>query len=185
MTRSIAYIPQQVRLPSTPATPDAGFSRLYQKQDGDWYQLDNTGLERFVFSPNFVFFTNDAIGSQTTTTFVDHINENTPVLPAGTYELLTSFAWNYDGTTTDFLARLLIDGVSVDANTTEIIRQEAKDNVGTFGITGTDQKMPFMRVDYVVFATAAARNIQLSFASSQNGVRASMWSSRVSLKRVQ
>jgi hypothetical protein len=180
-----AFIPQQVHVPSKPSAPEAGYSKLYRKTDGDWYALAVDDIERFAFSTNFVVLASPAVETVTTTAFTNKIDSPTGDLPAGVYEVITSFMFNSDSTAQDIIARLLIDGVSVDPNSNEILRREGVEVAGAFGATGTDQKLSYTRIDYVTFGAAGSRLIQLGFATSQAGIAASMWSAKVSLKRVQ
>lgn len=41
----IQHIPQRKNVSSTPSTPDAGFGKIYQKTDLEWYGLDENGNE--------------------------------------------------------------------------------------------------------------------------------------------
>lgn len=41
----INYIPSQIILSNPPASPPAGYTKLYKKDDGLWYELNSLGAE--------------------------------------------------------------------------------------------------------------------------------------------
>lgn len=45
MSNKINNVPQHKTLPSTPATPDSGYAKIYTKSDKLWYGLDDAGVE--------------------------------------------------------------------------------------------------------------------------------------------
>jgi hypothetical protein len=49
------YISEQAQI-STPSNPDENFTKLYQKSDGFWYDLDNVGNEVRIF-PAYTYTT--------------------------------------------------------------------------------------------------------------------------------
>ena len=185
--KSLAYIPQQPLLVATPVNPDTGFAKLYAKDDGDWYLLDPAGNERFVFSPHVLLYQDLAVSSTTSAALQDKINQTSPVLPAGTYQIATSYGWNYNSGTADFIAGLLVDGTPVEQNFPAFHRQEPQDTAGG-GLdsagTGTDQAHGFSRLDYLVFPAATTHNFRLQWASSVAGQLASIWNASVMVKRV-
>ena len=181
--RSVTYIPEQAII-ATPASPQAGYSKLYQKPADDWYVLDDAGAEKFAFSTNFELFQSAGVSSTTLNTFQDKISGTTGVLPAGLYEVATSYSWNFNSVTNDFVAQLLVDGTSVESSAFDMHRQEPQDSAGGVAGTGTDQAHGFSRVDYLSLA-AGTHTVVLQYMSAQAGISASIWSAKVSLKRVQ
>ena len=181
----ITYVPQQTDLASTPSTPDTGFSRLYRKSDGDWYELDDAGNESFVFSANAAILTSSGVSTQATTAFVNKINGSTPNLPAGLYRCEVSYGWNCDNGAQDFISDLLVDGTAVELNFPAYHRQEPQDTAGAVGAsagTGTDQAHSFTRVDFLTLA-AGVHTVQLRWRCSAASTTA-IWSAKVYLKRV-
>lgn len=59
MTKKVLHIPQHSQVSSTPATPSAGFSKIYPKSDKEWYWLDDAGNEnpfKFpIYSQNILY----------------------------------------------------------------------------------------------------------------------------------
>lgn len=106
MGAKISYIREQVVLPGTPATPDSGYVKLYQKADLYWYDLDSAGVERCLTKT--VGVTNESqVGDFTAGTndivFVDPVavlNTLSLTLPTSPLDL-TTFRFHFGGTLTD------------------------------------------------------------------------------------
>jgi len=48
MTKKIVNIPEHRQVSSTPNTPNAGYQKIYAKSDGNWYGLDDLGVETLL-----------------------------------------------------------------------------------------------------------------------------------------
>jgi hypothetical protein len=173
----IAYIPEQAKLPASPATPSPGYSKLYQKNDGDWYSLGDDGIEFFAFSPRFYLLQSLALSTTTSTAFQIKASGITPVLAAGTYEIKTTYGWSYSQITSNFFSRVLLDGISLEANVANFHAQEPQDAAAT-------QAHSFTRIDYRTFATTAAHSLQLEYRSGVAGQTSRIWNASISMKRV-
>ncbi|MEO0331813.1 MAG: hypothetical protein AAF223_09025 [Bacteroidota bacterium] len=87
----IAYIPSQVVIASVPSTPTAGYVKLYQKTDGNWYQLDDAGDETRIipFAQCFqALKTTSEPGSANT--WVDVQNWDAPTITESIYSFDTT-----------------------------------------------------------------------------------------------
>jgi hypothetical protein len=116
-----------------------------------------------------IFVANDGAVSTTTSNNFQNKLSLAETFPAGDYLLLVSYGWNLDSVGVDFEARVMLDGTQMG----EPHVQEPKDNAGTFGATGTDQRHYVSRMFNV--SLDGAQQIDLDWRSSSAGVEASMW----------
>ncbi len=153
----------------------------YQLQsDGiNWHQVNSgTAANSSVYGSNFNLFQSAAQTSTTSTTLQTKINQTTTSLPVGKYELTVSYLWNFASTGRDFISDFTFGGSSVTSTAGNTIhRQEPKD-------AGADQSFSFSKKFYVDVITAGAKNVLLSYRSS-NGSTARIWNATVKVIRVQ
>ena len=124
------------------------------------------------------------VSINSTTTMQDKINATTASLSAGTYKITTSFSYNMDSVTQDWVGDCLIDGASLETSAFDFARFECKDRAGNTESTGSNQAYAFTRVDYATFGTAATHTIQLQWRSDDAGTNASIWSASVLLEKL-
>ncbi len=125
-----------------------------------------------VFGTEFGFFQSIPVASTTSDTFQTKLSGATASLPAGLYRIAVSYGWNLDSTTTDFEARLLLDGISGMTH-----RQEPSDS-------GTDQQRYVARVLYLNLS-AGTHTLNLEYRATQAGDTASIWDAVIEYWRVQ
>lgn len=146
------------------ASSEAGMV-LKVDDNGDWV----AAYRKIISSP--------ALQINTSTVLTNKINETINLNRTGKYRVTVNFGFSVDLTTGDFVSRMLLDGSPLSAlPVNEITRIEPKDSTGDDGDgRGTDQKST-ASISYLVDITAAgAKTINVQFATSQNGVEASMW----------
>lgn len=147
-----------------------------------WFKCAETGLQ-FEFNMQtgdsgnlaLVYFASDnAVSTTTSTTFQSKLILN-DVFTAGTYAIDVAYGFNHDDTSQDFEAQFLLDGVPFGQNHT----MEMQDAAGTFGSTGTNQKIIANRRLIVPGITAGSHNIEVQYRTSQNGAESSMWDTSI------
>lgn len=126
-------------------------------------------------------WTSPAVSTTTLTAYQTKIT-GTQVLNGGTYRVTVSFGYNSDSTTVDFIARFLINGALAHTGT-ELLRREATEVAGVFLTTGNDQQLGFTRIFHVTLPQGI-NTFLLQWATSGNGVPASIWDALVSVERV-
>lgn len=104
-------------------------------------------------------------------------------LPAGNYLLTVSYMWNKDGTTEDFIGRILLDGTTVLMTH----REEPQDSFGAGDAdapsgSGSNQRLPFHQ-QRVIPLTAGTHIFQLEFATGAAGDEASIIEGNITLWR--
>lgn len=120
-----------------------------------------------------------------TTTAID---EDTPLLLVGKYELRVSYGWNHDSTSNDFQSRLTFDGVLLgDALGQGFVhKQEPADSGGGGGGgTGTNQMHGWSQTFIVDVAVAGVKTVLLEFNSQDAGVESSIWNKSYVLYRIE
>lgn len=100
-------------------------------------------------------------------------------LSQGTYELLVSYGWNADSTSSDFLAFVHQNGVQLG----QTHQQEPKDAGGSFLSTGTNQKLYTTRA-FSLDLPAGIYTWTLSFGPEKAGNEASMWDALMRVRKV-
>ena len=136
-------------------------------------------------SADGILATSPSVLTTTNGVFQDKINV-TDTIAGGNYKLTISYGYNYNSQTSDFVSRVLIDGVVAHTGD-ELHRQEPKDSAGTgsgdLSGTGTNQAFSFTRVLVPISLTAGSHNIQLQVASG-GGSAASIWDAVILLERI-
>jgi len=90
-----------------------------------------------------------------------------------------TYMWNYNTTTSDFHARILVNGSEYLYH-----QQEPKDSAGGFGATGTNQKTPASGFDYFTATSTGPATVEIQYRSTSSGVAASIWECRIEQWRV-
>jgi hypothetical protein len=99
-------------------------------------------------------------------------------LPSGTYRIGIAYGWNHDGATNDFEARFRLNGTDMG----EIHLQEPQDTAGTFGSTGTNQRMYVNRVFYQTIS--GVNIITLDYRTNSSVDESSIWDAVIEMWRV-
>lgn len=153
-----------------------------QLSDGTHWIYDGSGWHQYprpIFGDGFSFVNEWEITTNNTTTWESKALLEFPMIAGHTVRWGWTYMWNYDATTRDFLAKILVNGVEYFLH-----QQEPKDTGGGFGSTGTDQKHPASGFDYFTATATGNTTIEIQYRSSLNGTRASIWECRLEQWRV-
>lgn len=170
------------RRASEPDTPAAGRTKIWV-DDGDGkpkYTNDAGVTSPFggLYGQNFQATLEDADATNNTTSFVTYDDLSYTVDTVSgfvIYEVNINFVWGYSAPSTDFRARLLVNGVQIG----EEFRQEPKDG-------GVDQRQ-YMSLTVPVFGFqlgTVTGTIEFQFAASNAGPEARMFYNYMTIKRV-
>ena len=131
------------------------------------------------------------VSVSTSSTFATKVLLNTASIPAGTYKISWSYGWSYNAGTTDFEARVVLDGVQATVDDYLMLHaQEPQDTAGTglgrYSTTGTDQAQRAAGFYYKTFGVAAAHAIKLDWRTTTLGLgsEASIWDAFIEIVRV-
>jgi len=131
---------------------------------------DSTGQLSYQEAPVFGQFfqrveAEAAQTSVTANTFESAATLSSTALAAGTYRIGVNYLWSHNIGSTDFRARVMVDGVRQGAEH----RQEPKDVQGT-GDGGTDQKHLASKVVYITVADGDTPVIDLQYTGSDANI---------------
>jgi hypothetical protein len=164
---------------------DSDYSQINHNHNRVYSQINHNHDDVYVkpedlpvFGQNYKFAVDRTV-TTTTELSVEKLVLDVDVMSDGFYRIGWSYNWNHDSTGYDFLAKIKIDNMIIMEH-----RQEPKDSAGRFGNTGTDQKIPVGGFD-VVKLTKGKKRIILSFGSSKNRYRSSIWNIALEFWRVQ
>ena len=121
----------------------------------------------------------EGISSQTGESYIEKVSLNTGDLPVGSYLINWSYIWNHSSTSSNFKARILLDGEEVMSH-----EQQPASSGGSYGTTGSDQKIPAYGLFRKVFNTEASHTLKLEFCSSKSGRMSSIWNASLTLRKV-
>ncbi|MBU0579724.1 MAG: hypothetical protein KKA19_00990, partial [Candidatus Margulisbacteria bacterium] len=155
-----------------------GTTNSYLQNDGlgnlSW--VTNSAL---VYGSNFQYAQNNSVSTTFSTSFVQKLRLTTHNLPAGTYKISWSYAWNHDSQSNDFLARIEID----DSNTIMYHQEEPQDDQGSWGSTGSNQK--FYNSGFAYLTLSGVHTIDLDYRTDSSGDESSIWEARLEIVRVE
>jgi len=122
----------------------------------------------------------ESLGVSTTTSsgYQNKMTMVTSNLPVGKYRLGVSYGWNYDNTTLDFEAKIILDG----SDLLEPHKQEPQDAGSSWGSTGTSQRYYLTRVFYLDLS--GVHTFDLEWRTNSSGEEASIWDAVIELWRV-
>ena len=138
-----------------------------------------TGGGSSVFGGDVHLAESTAVSTTTSGSYQTKISMITATLEAGTYRLEVSYGWNHDTSTNDFMARVTQDGGQLG----EPHKQEPQDSAGSWGSTGTDQRMYITRVFHLSLS-AQSYTFGFEYASQFSGDESSVWDAYLSLWRM-
>jgi len=101
-------------------------------------------------------------------------------LSGGTYEIEWGHGWALDTTTSNFIARLFVNGAEI----TEPHVQEPKDSAGAPPPIGTDQRLSFDRGPFRVVLPAGATPVRVEWQAQNAGDEATIFESSVKIVKV-
>lgn len=153
------------------------FTELYTRLQA----LENRKFGKYVYNAQSL-----GVSTNTTSTvFPDKLvfdtstadtGSSTVIPPAGNYHLIVAYSFNCDSTTSDAVIFVEQDGVGMlYADPDGEHRQELQDAGGTFGATGTNQKLPVGRRYPVTLDGSGHPTFRLKYAPSADGVECSIW----------
>lgn len=104
MACRIEWIPEQVVLGAPPPTPGAGSVKLYRRADGNWYELDENGVETQVngggagnnFGDDYQFEERNGRATTSSGSYQTRVTLTTPAL-TGTYHVQWTCILDSDG----------------------------------------------------------------------------------------
>lgn len=119
MTCRVGFIPEQPEIAAATvlATPSAGFVRLYRRDDGCWYEIDDAGVERTVSCPTLggpvgESFSAVASAATTTSSATDVLMSGMTLTPgAGTYLVNFGASIDYNGNNNEAQIAIYGNGV--------------------------------------------------------------------------
>lgn len=146
----------------------------YTKSQVDNLIASNSGPE------NYTYFVSKSVLTVDDTDFTEKLNENVTIVSGkdGRYRIGWSYQWNYNSTSQDFRARVVVNNVVIWEH-----RQEPKDSSGSFGSTGTNQRLTASGFDFV-FLPVGTTHIHIELATSSSGRSASMWNTVLELWKI-
>ncbi|MCK5919393.1 MAG: hypothetical protein KAG66_00525 [Methylococcales bacterium] len=153
-----------------------------QIDDGSHWIYDGSVWHQYprpIFGDGFSFVNEFAVTTNPTTIWEPKATLLFPMVAGHTVRWGWNYMWNYDSTTSDFRARIMVNGAEYLQH-----QQEPKDTGGGFGSTGTDQKQPAAGFDYFTATSTGQVTIQIQYRSSATNVEASMWECRLEQWRV-
>lgn len=132
-----------------------------------------------VFGSEFQIGQSVGLSTTTSNIYQNKVTLVTGSLPTGLYRIGFSYGWNHDSRTDDFEARMQEDAVNMG----EIHKQEPKDDAGTFGTSGTSQRIYSSRVFYRTLT--GSHTYTLDFKSESSGSESSIWEAIIDLWRIE
>ena len=132
-----------------------------------------------VFGTQYLYEESLPVSTTTSNAYVLKLRLTTPsTLPLGNYRIGWSFSYNQDSTNSDFLGRVQLND-SIDLMATRV---EHSESAGTFGTTGTDQRLNAS--GFIVKNLSGTNTIDIEYASETAGVSASIWDACIEFWRV-
>lgn len=178
MIGGLARSPSSISVNGLPA----GSYILFPNSDdaGKWYSKDYqgniapVGALNPVIGGNRVFQRREDQQNSTSTDFTTYlqINVTNPNAFNVLHELFVSFIWGYGSSSSDFVARLLLNGVQIG----EEFRKEPKD-------PGSDQRHPEIFMDELTLIPGV-NTLALQFAAGVAGTQARLYSAKMRSQRV-
>ncbi len=152
-----------------------------QLSDNSWWIYDgsvwiltddgHTAGSGSVFGTEQYTLKDPTVATTTDTNYQLRATLNIPIVPAGNYRASWRYYYNHNKTNSDFLARVLLDGVVILHD----IRVEPKDSSGSFGSTGSNQKILVCDFEPGLVLTNAAHTLELFYATSDDDDESSVW----------
>ena len=154
--------------------------------EGENISVDNTDPSNPIINQILPKVLSDnAIDVNTTTSFVDKINDTFVGNKAGDYRIHFETNQSYDSTNTSIIFRAEIDG-TLQGTSNEVFRMEPQDSGGNDGDgRGTSQKHIFKQSYPFTLAADGDIDVVFSFAASSGGIEAAMWNTSITLEKVE
>lgn len=162
--------------------PTNGYVVFPNSEDnGNWYSKDWKGNVAPIGALNAVMGSQRSFGrkqsqqNSTSKSFSEYlsININNNINQTVKHEIFASFVWGYASASSDFRARLLLNGQQIG----DEFRVEPKDS-------GTDQRNYESFMDEIILEPGN-NVLSLEFASSANGTQSRMYSAKLRSMRVE
>lgn len=148
----------------------AQFDKRLSEADND-VQAALRALDSYPFGLEFNYAEDNTVSSTTSTTYVQKLRLSLISIPAGTYFILWSFEWRYDGSNDDFFAQVEID------DTTQIMEMEVEPVY-----TGNWHPASGHRV---IDLTAGNHTIDIDYRTTDSGKTAYIDRARITVFRVE
>lgn len=143
-------------------------------QNGSWETIRTD-----VFGTEYADQVSAAVSTTTSTTFQQKMRLSVSTIPAGRYRLEVSYMWNHDSIANDFEARVQQD------DTTDLYfhKEEPTDSLGSFGATGTNQRVATSKTILLDLA-AGDYDFDLDYRTDSGGDESSIWDAVMTFWRV-
>lgn len=117
------------------------------------------------------------------------LDESTPILSPGTYEISWGYGWSIDITTSDFFGRLTVNdevrGSSGDAQHGEETKDSAGGGLlGTLTGTGTNQRRSYNNSFKITITQPQSLNLKIQWRPQNTGVEANIWDAKIHVQKV-
>ena len=126
-----------------------------------------------IYGSEFEYAEELSVSTNNTPIYQNKLNHNTAVLPAGTYKISWSYAWDKDDNFSDFQAQVEVDATIYVDHLHEPKEPSITNAVYTSGFF------------YVIFGAPATHTIDVNFASEIAGDVSYIWDVRIEVLRVQ
>jgi hypothetical protein len=140
---------------------------LYGQQSEYYFRKDNT-----------------VTSSVSNTSFTKKINFTTDILPIGDYKISWNYQWSYNQNTTSFIARLVLDGDTTDANLLMDHQEDPYRGYAYGEASATMQKITAAGFSVNTFNTNTTHSLSLEYKPETAGRTAYIAKARVELHRV-
>lgn len=142
-----------------------------------------------IYGTHFQKAESSIVSISTVTGWLPKVTLNTTSLPAGTYRIRWSYGWAYNDGTTDFGARLILDGVDTSVDDylmyhNQEVQEMGGTGLGRFSGVGTDQAYTNSGTYFKTFGTQATHTLALDWRSGVTNTEASIWDASIEIVRV-
>ena len=187
----VVYIKEQVVLSNTPSTPDTGFVKLYQKDNGLWYELNSLGVERVMnfdrLAPKIITAPNIVTHNGAANTTTNALTENVILDYDADYLATVSFNFNIDNASSFGKVFATLGGNALDLNDRSAdpqgnnqilvtrVRNASNTSGGAITGTGSGNKFNYNMQFFLPGKTVGTESLVIDVGNQTAGVNTSIW----------
>lgn len=132
-----------------------------------------------IFGTNFAEENDDSTSTTTSQDFQNKLTLNlSGLVSGGKYRIGWFYNWNFDDTGKNHISEVTLNGMEIASHI-----KEPKDSGGSFGATGSGQKLVVSGFDYVTINDVTAE-IKINWKSGKKKKKASIWNAKLEFWRV-